>query len=101
MQNGKTKHLRHRQNSFHPKSLNSDFPAARTAAHLTACREFIPNAVFLQHIKEVLKVSLCLQLLSPISQLLGDYSKMQTFRKFLELFLGWHPEACVWLSLGG
>lgn len=26
---------------------------------------------------------------------------MQRLRKFLELFLGWYPEACVWLSLEG
>lgn len=100
MQNSKTKNLWHWQNSFDCKNPDSDFPAARSPALLTACQEFIPNAVLLQHVKEVLKVSLLLQLCL-LSQLLGDYSTMQNLRKFFELFLGWYPEACVWLSLEG
>lgn len=100
-QNSKMKHLQHWQNSFDCKSPDSDFPTAKSAALLTAGQDFISNAVLLQHVKEkVLKVSLLLQL-SLLSQLLGDYSTMQNLRKFFELFLGWYPEACVWLSLEG
>lgn len=99
-QNSRAKHLQPWQNSSDGKSPDSDFPAARSSALLTAHQEFIPDVVLLQHVKDVLKVSLLLQLCL-LSQLLGDYSAMKNLRKYLELFLGWYPEACVWLSLGG
>lgn len=99
MQKSKTKHLQLWQNRFDHKNPNSDFPAAISVL-LTACQEFIPNAVLLQHVEEGLKVSLLLQLCL-LSQLLGDCSAMQNLRKYVEVFLGWYSEACVWLSLEG